>query len=175
MTSHDGTFETLDDGRRRIRFERHLRHPIERVWRALTDPREIEAWLARAEVDLRPEGRVHLEWLNTDEHGKRYEGAELTAAITRLEPPRLIEYEGEGHGRLTWELEPVAGETVLTFTCVVELTDEQTRENRSGWHIHLDFLEDWLDDDTRVDWPRWPRERWQAINDRYEASMRPIS
>jgi uncharacterized protein YndB with AHSA1/START domain len=175
MTSQDGTLETLGDGRRQIRFERRLRHPINRVWRAITDPGEIEAWLARAEVDLRPEGRIHLEWLNTDEHGKRYEGAELTATILRLEPPRLIEYEGEGHGRLTWELSEAGDETDLTFTCVVELSEDQARDNVSGWHIHLDFLEDWLDDDTRIDWPNWPRERWVVIRDNYEASMRPIS
>jgi uncharacterized protein YndB with AHSA1/START domain len=172
----DGTLETLDDGiTRRIRFERHLKHPIDRVWRAITDPGEIEAWLARAEVDLRRDGRVHLEWLNTDENGKRYEGAELTATITRLDPPRLLEYEGPGHGRLTWELSEAGDATDLTFTVLVELTDEQARDNRSGWHIHLDFFEDWLDDETRVDWPRWPRERWQAIHDNYEASIRPIS
>jgi uncharacterized protein YndB with AHSA1/START domain len=173
--TRDGTIETLEGDTRRIRFERHLRHPVDRVWRAITEPGEIEAWLAHAEVDLRPDGRIYLEWLNTDENGKRYEGADMTARITRLEPPRLLEFEGPGHGRLTWELEPVAGETVLRFTCVVELTDDQARDNRSGWHIHLDFLEDWLDDDTRVDWPNWPRERWQAIYDAYEASIRPIS
>jgi uncharacterized protein YndB with AHSA1/START domain len=174
MTS-DGTLETLDDGRRRVRFERRLRHPIDRVWRAISDPGEIEAWLARAEVDLRPEGRIHLEWLNTDEQGQRYEGGDMTATITRLEPPTLLEYEGPGHGRLTWELRAAGDETDLTFTCVVELTEEQARDNRSGWHVHLDFLADWLDDDTRVDWPHWPRERWQAIHNRYDASMRPIS
>ena len=158
-----------------IRFERRLKHPIDRVWRAITDPGEIEAWLARAEVDLRPDGRIHLEWLNTDEQGQRYEGAEMTATITRVEPPHLLEYEGDPHGRMTWELSEAGDETDLTFTCVVDLSDEQAMDNRSGWHVHLDFLEDWLDDDARVDWPNWPRERWAAIHASYEASMRPIS
>ena len=35
MTRLDGTHDTLDDGRHRLRFERHLRHPVERVFRAL--------------------------------------------------------------------------------------------------------------------------------------------
>jgi uncharacterized protein YndB with AHSA1/START domain len=175
MTTTDGTHETLDGGRHRLRFERHLRHPIDRVWRAISDPDEIEAWLARAEVDLRPDGRIHLEWLNTDEEGKRYEGAQMTGTITRLEPPRLLEYDSDVHGRLTWELEDAGGETDLTFTCVVELPDDQVLDNLSGWHIHLDFLEGWLDDGTRIDWPNWPRERWVAVRERYDASMRPIS
>ena len=73
--SQDGTHETLDDGRHRLRFERHLRHPIDRVWRALTEPDEIEAWLARADVDLRSRAAaIHLEWLNTDENGEALRG-----------------------------------------------------------------------------------------------------
>ena len=37
MTDY-GTMETTDDGRYVLRYERRLRHPIERVWEALTDP-----------------------------------------------------------------------------------------------------------------------------------------
>jgi len=175
MTSPLGTHEILDDGRHRLRYERSLKHPIERVWRAISDPQEIEAWLARAEVDLRPDGRIHLEWLNTDENGQRYEGAEMTATIRRLDPPHLLEYEGHGHGLLTWELRERGDETDLTLTCIVELPEDQLPDNRSGWHIHIDFLEDFLDEGTRVDWPNWPRDRWAAVHERYEASMRPIS
>jgi uncharacterized protein YndB with AHSA1/START domain len=173
--TNDGTLETLGDGRRRMRFERRVRHPIDRVWRAITQPDEIEAWLARAEIDLRPDGRIYLEWLNTDEHGQRYEGAELTGTITRLEPPRLIEYSSDAHGLLTWELSEAGDETDLVFTCVVELPDDQALDNLSGWHVHLDFLEGWLDRGTRIDWQNWPREQWAAIHEAYEASMRPIS
>ena len=53
MTDY-GTIETLDDGRYVLRYERQLRHPVEKVWQALTDPAEIEAWWARAELELAP-------------------------------------------------------------------------------------------------------------------------
>jgi uncharacterized protein YndB with AHSA1/START domain len=175
MMSTDGTHEKLQDGRHRVRFERRLNHPIEKVWSAITEPREIEAWLAQADVELREGGRVHLEWLNTDEDGNRYEGANATGVVSRLDPPHLVEYDTDRHGTLTWELAADGAATQLTFTATLELPDEQALDNLSGWHVHLDFLEDWLDDDQRVDWPNWPRERWQAIYDRYDASMRPIS
>ena len=175
MTHRDGTHETLADGRHRLRFERHLRHPVERVWRALTDPDEIEAWLARSARPPVAGGTIELEWLNTDENGERYEGAELRGTITRLEPPHLIEWDTDIHGLLTWELREAAGETVLTFICVVELPDDDANEYLAGWHVHFEFLEEWLDDSVRVDWPNWPRERWAAHHERYEASMRPIS
>ena len=61
----EGTLETLADGRRRIRFERRLRHPIDRVWRAISDPHEIEAWLQatlatwHADPSTLPTPRIH--------------------------------------------------------------------------------------------------------------------
>ena len=169
----DGTIETRPDGTHVLRYERRLRHPIDRVWAAITDPAEIEAWLARARVDLAEGGRVRLEWLNTDDDGNT---AVADGRITRLEPPRLLEYDTDIHGVLRWELDPEADDaTRLTLTVAARLPDEYVTKVRSGWHVHLDFLEDWLDDATRVDWPRWPRDRWAAINERYEASMRPIS
>ena len=175
MTAQDCTTETLDDGRRRLTFERRLNHPIERVWAALTEPHELEAWLARAEVDLTTGGRISLEWLNTDEDGNRYENAAATGTITRLDPPHLLEFDNDVHGLLRWELSDAGGATDLTFTSILALPDDVAARTQAGWHTHLDFLEEWLADGTRIDWPNWPRERWAAHNERYEASMRPIS
>jgi len=64
MTDY-GTLETRDDGTCVLRYERRLRHPVEKVWAALTEPREIEAWWARAaELELTEGGRARFEWLN---------------------------------------------------------------------------------------------------------------
>ena len=68
MTTTDGTLERRGD-RRLLRFERQLRHPVERVWRALTEPDEIAAWLALTELDLTEGGAVVLSWQNTDAEG----------------------------------------------------------------------------------------------------------
>jgi uncharacterized protein YndB with AHSA1/START domain len=175
MTQRLGTHEPLGDGRHRLRFERHLRHPVERVWRALTDPGELEAWLARSARPPVAGGPIDLEWFYTDEDGNRYEGAELSGTVSRMEPPHLIEWDSDVHGLLTWELAEAAGETRLTLTCEVALPDDNALDNLAGWDVHLEFLAEWLDDGTRVDWPNWPRERWAAIHEHYEASMRPIS
>ncbi len=70
MTSPYGTIETRDDGSYVLRFERRLRHPVEKVWTALTDPARIEEWWARAAVlELVEGGRARIEWLNTDDEG----------------------------------------------------------------------------------------------------------
>ena len=44
----------------------------------------------------------------------------------------------------------------------------------AGWHVHLDFLEDWLDGNARRLAELAARALGRA-NERYEASMRPIS
>jgi uncharacterized protein YndB with AHSA1/START domain len=161
-----GTIETLDDGRYVLRYERRLRHPIEQVWAALTDPEQIEEWWARAEVELSEGGRARLEWLNGD--------AVAEGRITRLEPPLAIEFDTEPHGRLLWELRPEGDNTHLTLTVTAALPEDQLAKVVAGWHVHIDFLEDALDG-RPVDWADWPEDRWQVHFERYEASMRPIS
>jgi uncharacterized protein YndB with AHSA1/START domain len=165
MTDY-GTIETLADGRYVLRYERRLRHPIDKVWEALTDPRQMEEWWARAEVELVEGGQARLEWLNSD--------AVADGRISRLDPPRTIEFDTELHGRLLWELAPDEEGTQLTLTVTAAVPDDHLASTLAGWHVHIDFLEDALDG-RPVDWPNWPMDRWQAHFDHYEASMRPIS
>ena len=98
MTDY-GTMETTADGRYVLRYERRLRHPIEKVWAALTEPDRMEEWWARAAVlELAEGGRARIEWLNSD--------AVAEGRITRLEPPHTIEFDTDIHGSLLWELQP---------------------------------------------------------------------
>jgi uncharacterized protein YndB with AHSA1/START domain len=163
----DGTIERRG-GTRVIRFERRLRHPVERVWRALTDPDELAAWLALAELELVEGGTVVLTWQNTDPEGNT---AVARGTVSALDPPRLLEFETDIHGTLRWQLEPDGDGTALTFTAEVELPDDYESKVAAGWHIHLDHLEHVLDGGT-IDWPNWTRDHmpeWQRINDRYES------
>jgi uncharacterized protein YndB with AHSA1/START domain len=166
MTDY-GTIETRPDGRYVLRYERRLRHPIEKVWAALTEPRQIQEWWAyAAELELAEGGRARFEWLNGP--------AVAEGRITRLEPPTAIEFDTDIHGRLLWELQPDDDGTRLRLTVTHAIPDEHVAEVRAGWHVHIDFLEDALDG-RPVDWPNWPKARWEEHNAVYEASMRPIS
>jgi uncharacterized protein YndB with AHSA1/START domain len=149
-----------------LRFERHLRHPIDKVWAALTDPARIEQWWARAQLDLRQDGRARFEWLNGD--------AVAEGRISRLEPPHAIEFDTDPHGTLLWELTAEGDETHVTLTVTADIPEDDLAKAQAGWHVHVDFLEDALDG-RPVDWPNWPLDRWQAHYDRYAASMRPMS
>ena len=163
----DGTVETSGDTTV-IRFERRLAHPVEKVWSALTEPEELERWLAAAELDLREGGDIRLRWLNSDEQGNQ---AVLNGVITRLDPPRLIEYEGDIHGTLRWELRADDGGCLLTFASTLSgLEGDMNHMVPAGWHIHLDFLEDALEGGS-VDWPNWPVERWERYDAHYAEQL----
>ena len=165
----DGTLERHGD-RQVLRFERRLDHPVDRVWRALTEPGEIAEWLALAELDLTEGGRVVLSWQNTHPDGN---SAVARGTVTALDPPRLVEFDTDIHGRLRWELEPDGEGTALTFTADAQLPPDWELEVLAGWHIHLDHLEAVLDGGT-IDWPNWSRDHmpeWERIRERYAARV----
>jgi uncharacterized protein YndB with AHSA1/START domain len=164
-TAADGVLEEKG-GRQVVRFERRLAHPVERVWTALTDPGELIAWWGDCEVDL--EGRrFKVRWLNTDDEGN---SVVMDAAITQLEPPRLLEMDGEPHGVLRFELRPVGDGTLLTFTSTLVLPEEFRTKVLAGWHYHVDALAEALDGRS-VDLVDLPNQRWERIHAQYVARM----
>ena len=67
-TLAEGVLETAGD-KQILRFQRHLAHPIERVWAVLTEPAALLDWWGVAEIDLVEGGQFILRWLNTDDQG----------------------------------------------------------------------------------------------------------
>jgi uncharacterized protein YndB with AHSA1/START domain len=118
----DGIVEKGPDGSTQVRFVRRLPHPIDRVWAALTDPAELRGWWGDADLDLADGGRFALRWFNTDEDGNV---ATLDGAITKLDPPRLLEISAAWGSTgsndpgapttLTWELDRDGDQTLLRF------------------------------------------------------------
>jgi uncharacterized protein YndB with AHSA1/START domain len=54
----DGSLLRDEDGYV-LRFERHLGHPVERVWWAITEPGELAQWFSgEAEIDLTVGGKA---------------------------------------------------------------------------------------------------------------------
>jgi uncharacterized protein YndB with AHSA1/START domain len=168
----DGTLETLDDGRARVRFQRSISHPIERVWAALTEPDQMRQWWAAAdELDLREGGSFVIRWLNTDDQGNQ---AIARGTVSAIDPPHLLELDSDIHGVMRWELRADGDATALTFTSTLDLPEEYRHKVLAGWHFHLDALEDALEG-RPVDWDNWPIDRWQEHHDRYAAAAGPAS
>lgn len=158
------------DGTYILRYERRLRHPLDRVWAAITEPAQIAEWLGEADLELVDGGAVELRWLNAKGDGDRY-AAVARGRVSALDPPHLLELDTDVHGVLRWELREEAGGTGLTFTVTVSVDHEQVLMNVAGWEVHLEHLEDALAG-RPVDWPRWWQEhypRWQALHAAYAA------
>jgi uncharacterized protein YndB with AHSA1/START domain len=160
----DGILERTDD-RDVLRYERRLAQPVERVWRAITEPDEIVRWLAEAELEPREGGKVVLRWLNMPEENPVARGT-----VTAFDPPWTLELDTDIHGVLRFELTEDDGGCRLSFTASYPaLDDESSLSVLAGWHIHLDHLVDALVGRAQ-DWPRWKEEqlpRWQEHHDRY--------
>ena len=93
--------------------------------------------------------------------------------LTALEPPRVVEFDTDIHGRLRFELEPDGDGTALTFTVDAQLPPDWEVEVLAGWHIRLDNLQTVLDGGP-IDWPNWSRDHmpeWERLRERYAASV----
>jgi uncharacterized protein YndB with AHSA1/START domain len=137
-----GNYETID-ARPALRFERRVSHPVEAVWRALTEPDELARWFpSTVEVDLRVGGEMTFTFA---EMPIPDESSTMTGRVTDLDPPRLFAfYWGQDH--LRFELEPADGGTacVMRFTVLIDSKDKAARD-AAGWHVCLDGLEQLLD------------------------------
>jgi uncharacterized protein YndB with AHSA1/START domain len=121
----NGSLETVD-GRPALRFERRLEYPVERVWRAVTEPAELERWFV-APVQWKPEA------------GEVFESMEQRGEITELEPPRLIAWSWGGE-LFRFELSPDGDGCRLVF---VHVFDDRTlgADHAAGWEVHFDRLD----------------------------------
>jgi len=137
----------------RIERETVLRHPIERVWAALTTAEGLSRWFGSvAEIELRPGGRAYFRWDDLDE--------ESVATITVVDPPHRLAFRWPIEGRpkgdapqtlVTFTLEPVAGGTRLRLveSGFAQAADTVARSahksNSQGWDAELGDLETYLD------------------------------
>jgi uncharacterized protein YndB with AHSA1/START domain len=154
-----GTYEIVDD-RSALTFARRLAHPVERVWRAVTEPSELAHWFPSAvSGDMTPGGTLTFE----------FPGGEMPpmeGEVIELDPPRTLAFTW-GDDMLRIELEPVDEGCVLHF---VVLFDEAERASRdaAGWHVCLDQLEQHLGG-AQTDAPTSePTDDWRALYDAYQ-------
>jgi len=130
-----GKVTTQRDGERwTLVFVRDLPHPPEKVWRALTDPRELREWAPfDADRDLATPGPATLTMAGGDGSEKS------TVTVRRADPPRLLEYTWD-QDVLRWELERTGSGTRLTLKHTVADKSWLTRV-AAGWHICIDVAD----------------------------------
>jgi uncharacterized protein YndB with AHSA1/START domain len=121
-----GTQQTVD-GRPALRFERRLPYPIERVWRAVTEPSELRQWFV-ADVPWKPERE------------ERFEASGQSGRILALEPPHLLAWTW-GVERYSFELTRDGEHCVLVFTHVFDPELGPGWQHAAGWDTYLSRLD----------------------------------
>jgi uncharacterized protein YndB with AHSA1/START domain len=87
-----------------VRREIDLPVPPDRAWELITDPAELEGWLAD-EVELEPEE-------GADVHVRFDDGEERWGTVEEVDPDRRLVFRW-GDSRVEWTLEPLEAGTRL--------------------------------------------------------------
>jgi uncharacterized protein YndB with AHSA1/START domain len=157
-----GTLEQTAQGPR-LRFTRHLAHPPEKVWRAITEPEHLRAWF--------PDTIVVEEWavgapLRFD-HAP-VEGGSFDGEVLEFEPETVLEFRW-GADTIRLELERDGDGTRLTLLDTLDELGKAARDG-AGWHACLDNLKHHLDGTPP---PASPSNRWRDLNQRYIEQFGP--
>jgi uncharacterized protein YndB with AHSA1/START domain len=141
-----------------IRLERLLPGPIERVWAFLTESGQRKRWLAGGHMDLKPGGKVELEFahenISHEPTPAKYKDMPMgfTGTVLRCEPPKLLEFtwmESHGdHSHVLWELAPRGDKVLFTITHTKVGDRAMLLSVSGGWDVHVGILEDVLTNQT---------------------------
>ncbi len=139
-----------------IEYVRVYPHPIARVWRAITDPKEFAVWFIRGRLELNVGGAYEFE---TGDDG-------FKGVVLALEAPRYIRFAGPTgeEGYFEYELTETDGRTRMRFlqhfppNGVYSETPDAAGGDLpagpgtpwkpafvGGWHEFFDALGDFLD------------------------------
>jgi uncharacterized protein YndB with AHSA1/START domain len=137
-----------------IIIEIHIAAPPERVFQAISDPRQIPQWWGQtgmyrcteASVDLRVGGK----WRNggvTGESGQ----FDAHGEYLEIDPPRLLvhtwiaSWTGDVKTIVRWELEPSKGGTLVRIRHTGLAAHPGLSESYKGWPTILSWLRDLLE------------------------------
>ena len=120
---------------------------IERVWRAITDPKELGRWFGdEAEVDLRPGGDATMVWEQHGRYAMRIEAVDRPHRLvwSWLHEPGVA-FDDAPATRVEWTLGPASsGGTALHLRETGFLTDLHREQNDDGWDAELGELAELL-------------------------------
>ncbi|REK71913.1 SRPBCC family protein [Paenibacillus paeoniae] len=114
------------------RFERQLKHAVEKAWATLTDNDQLKEWFPELHVDDLREGGV----IKFDMGDDTFE----EMAILELKEQSVLEYTW-GEDQVRFELYPESAGCRLVFIETINQLTDHTPKDLAGWHICLDVIE----------------------------------
>lgn len=167
----DGTLER-SDGQARLVFTRHLDHPPEAVWRALTEADGLAGWFpAHIEGGWEPGAELVFRFRNPEEAAEVLEVDEapvLEGEVISCQPHSRLEYTWD-QDILRFDLKPDGQGTLLRLTVTFQEIGKAARD-AAGWHVCLDVLAAGLAGQPP---PFAPGERWQQVHPEYVERFGP--
>jgi uncharacterized protein YndB with AHSA1/START domain len=147
----NGTIHVRDD-RASIVFVRRLPFPIDRVWAAITDPKERAVWFGPTSLDPEVGGKVAM---TAEGPPAPPDMRRVVGKILVWDPPRVFELEWHqaitGATVVRYELERDGDETILHFTHS-GLKISHAKGYVPGEHAYLDRMEAYLTGQTLPPW-----------------------
>ncbi len=115
-----------------VRFERRLKHSVEKVWSYLTDNDKLTQWFSELKVeDLRQGGRITFDM---------QDGTFEEFEITDYRELSVLEYTW-GEDRVRFELHSEAGGCRLVLIETITSITDHTPKDIAGWDVCLDVIE----------------------------------
>jgi len=145
----DITLEQID-GRPALRLERPLDYPVERVWRAVSDPSELECWMPAA-----------TDW--TPAVGETFEAGGVTGEVTEVEVPRRLAWT-YGADEYSFDLSARGDGCTLVFLHVFDDRDLPA-QTATGWETYFSRLEPHLA--GRYVTEEKAHVQWEEIHEQY--------
>jgi uncharacterized protein YndB with AHSA1/START domain len=140
-----------------ITFTRRLNHPVEKVWRAVTEEEHLAAWFPDHVVGTFEAGAtLRFEF----DSGDGFDGKMLA-----FEPGKMLEILW-GTDTLRIELEPDGDGTILTLVDTFHELGKAARD-ASGWHECIGRLVAHLDGTPA------PGAEWKSVLGRYQERFGP--
>ncbi|MFC5406490.1 SRPBCC family protein [Cohnella soli] len=141
------------------RFERHLKHSVEKVWSSLTENDKLKQWFSELEVDDLREGGV-IKFNMQD-------GTFKELKIIELRLHSVLEYTW-GEDQVRFELYPESEGCRLVLIEKLNKITSHTPKDLAGWHVCLDVVKALLDETTfgsrKSEWEKWYKEYTQMMN-----------
>lgn len=152
------------DGRWVLAMTRDLLHPVERVWRKLTEPDQLATWSPVG--PSRP-----LTSVGPATARETPDDPALDAEVLVCDPPRELVHRW-GDDVLRWTLTPTASGARLALEHTFDKRDEAGMYG-AGWHVCLAVLAVVLDGQQveRIVGDRAREYGWLALRDQYETAL----
>lgn len=141
------------------KFERHLKHPVEKVWAMLSDNDKLAKWFSELRVEeLREGGVIKFDF---------QDGTFEEFVILELKMHSVLEFTW-GEDRVRFEMFPNSdGGCLLILTEKIREINNHTPKDLAGWHVCLDVVQALLDGRTiesrEAEWEKWYPQYAQAL------------